>query len=143
MYLLNDIIRLGRFNKKEEVIKYMFDLLKATDEEVIAHVDDLSERLRHVGNLICKEIEGLFTGNRKELSNEIHTEYKDLKNQFKAEYKACQHCDIDDLSMTKKKYFWGIRGAAINGFQSKVNAKCIFHESVSDALYYLEKYFRE
>lgn len=120
----------------------MFNLLKATDEEVVTHVDNLLERLEHVGDLICKETDEPFAGNRKELSESIHTEYKELKNQFKAEYKACQHYDIDNLSMTKKKYFWGIREATVKGFQSKVNAKYISYESVHNAMDYLRYHMK-
>lgn len=117
----------------------MFDLLKATDEDVVAHADNLLEKLTHVGDLICKEMDGPFTGDRKELSRIIHTEYKELKEQFNAEYKVYQRYDIESLSMTKKKYVCGIKEATIKGFQSKVNAKHITYESVNTPRVYLNR----
>lgn len=120
----------------------MFNLLKATDEEVVAYADHLLERLEHVGDLICKETDGPFTGDRKELSKTIHEEYKELKEQFEAECEVCKRYNIESLSKTKKNYILGIKEATTKGFQSKVNAKHITYESVYDAMDYLRYHMK-
>ena len=120
----------------------MFDLLKVTDEDVVAHADNLLEKLEHVGDLICKEKDSNSVIERRELSKTIHEEYKELKEQFRAEYEVCKRCVIESLSKTKKNYVWGIKEATTKGFQSKVNAKHITYESVYDAMDYLKYHMK-
>lgn len=118
----------------------MFNVIKATDEEVITHMNDLIESLSKLGVLICKEKESNSVEERQKLSKTIHIEYKELKNQIKAEYKECKAFEDWDLSEAKKNYIWAIKEAAIDGLNSKVNASCITYESIYNAIFPLKYY---
>lgn len=121
----------------------MLDLKKLSEKELAKRLLDFIKRAEQLENTITD-----FMNNKRDDSDVIRKNYKELKDVINEEYKYLSKVSsdcMDNISVVHNCYRSGVMEASAKGFTSRSNGmidQSMFN-SVEEALYYLCYYMQK